>query len=215
MTDMKGLAVIGAGGHAKVVIATARALGWSELSVYDDNPACWGQRVLDIEVRGPLREIAGRGAPAILAIGANAARAKLSRELDCNWQSLIHPHALVDASCTVQAGTLVCAGVVIQPQAQLGRHVIVNTSASVDHDCRVGDFVHIAPGSRLTGEVTLAEGVFVGAGSTLIPGVRIGEWTRVGAGAVCIHDLPAGCTAMGVPARVRHDAPRDRQHAQD
>ena len=63
--------------------------------------------------------------------------------------------------------TAVFAGVVIQPDACVGRHVIVNTGASVDHDCVISDFAHVAPGVRLAGGVTVAEGVFIGSGLAL------------------------------------------------
>jgi acetyltransferase-like isoleucine patch superfamily enzyme len=38
-------------------------------------------------------------------------------------------------------------------------------------------------------------------GSVVVPDVRIGEWALVGAGGVVVRDLPAGCKALGVPAR--------------
>ena len=81
--------------------------------------------------------------------------------------------------------------------------MILNTGATVDHDCVIGDAVHIAPGSHLAGNVTLEEGVFLGIGTVVIPGRRIGAWTRVGAGAAVVHDLAANVTAIGVPARPR------------
>ena len=80
---------------------------------------------------------------------------------------------------------------------------IVNTGASIDHDGVLGTAVHVAPGARLAGNVTLEDGVFVGIGAVIVPGRTIGAWTRVGAGAAVVHDLPANVTAIGVPARAR------------
>jgi acetyltransferase-like isoleucine patch superfamily enzyme len=65
----------------------------------------------------------------------------------------------------------------------------------------VGDFATVAPASNLSGGVELGTGCEIGSGVTTIEGVRIGEWTIVGAGAVVASDLPANCTAVGVPAR--------------
>jgi acetyltransferase-like isoleucine patch superfamily enzyme len=96
---------------------------------------------------------------------------------------------------------VVFAGAVIQPDAALGGHVIVNTAASIDHDCALGDFVHIAPGVHLAGNVRLDTGVFLGIGTVAIPGIHVGAWTTVGAGATVIRDLRAGITAIGTPAR--------------
>jgi acetyltransferase EpsM len=80
--------------------------------------------------------------------------------------------------------------------------VIINTNASVDHECVLENFVHISPGAILTGNVHVGEGTHIGAGATVIPGVRIGKWCTIGAGSVIIRDgvlvvpknvhLPAG-----------------------
>ncbi|MGZ9197173.1 MAG: DapH/DapD/GlmU-related protein, partial [Candidatus Deferrimicrobiaceae bacterium] len=73
---------------------------------------------------------------------------------------------------------------------------------SVDHDCAIGDFVHICPGAHLGGAVVVEEGTFLGVGSSVVPGIRIGRWSVIGAGAVVTKDIPDNCTAVGVPARV-------------
>ena len=94
------------------------------------------------------------------------------------------------------------AGSVIQTDARIGSHAIINTSASIDHDCVVGSYAHIAPGAVLTGIITVENGSFIGAGTVVIPGKRIGEWATVGAGATVVRDIPKYCTAVGTPAKV-------------
>lgn len=196
------LVVVGAGGHAKVVITTARALGWTVDRVVDDNAARWGQALLGVPiVGGSAIALDDPDAIAIVAIGDNAVRDRLARAARCQFATLVHPRALVDASVALGDGTVVFAGCVIQPDARLGRHVIVNTAASIDHDCVLGDAVHIAPGVRLAGAVVLGDGAFMGIGSSAIPEARIGAWTTVGAGAAVVGVLPPHITAVGVPAR--------------
>jgi sugar O-acyltransferase (sialic acid O-acetyltransferase NeuD family) len=198
------LAVIGAGGHAKVVIATARAAGHHDITVHDDDPARHGERLLDAPVVGTAAAVlADPTALAVLAIGDNATRLRLARGARCRFATIVHPGAHVEPSVVVGAGTVVFAGCTIQPDTRIGAHVIVNTGATIDHDCAIGDGVHVAPGTHLAGNVTLGEGVFLGIGTVVIPGRTIGAWTRVGAGAAVVHDLPGGVTAVGVPARPR------------
>ncbi len=194
--------ILGGGGHAKVVIATARAAGFTNLLVADD--ARSSGEVLGARIAGRVADVlADSSARAVFAIGDNRRRSELAAAAKCRFVSVVHPSAIVDPSVKLGDGSVVFAGTVIQPDATLGPHAIVNTSASIDHDCVLGVAVHIAPGSRLAGNVALGDGVFVGIGAVVIPGITIGAWTRVGAGAAVVRDLPAGVTAVGVPARPR------------
>ena len=198
------LHIVGAGGHAKVIVALAQALRLEIAGLYDDHPGAGP--VLGRPLLGRLSDLPDSpGTLTVLAIGNNAVRRELAgRFSQVRWATLIHPAAWVHGSAVLGAGTVVMAGAVIQPDARLGQHVIVNTGATVDHDCQLGDYVHVAPGCTLAGNVALGEGVFLGVGARVIPGCTIGAWSVVGAGGVVVRDLAAGVTAVGVPARVRH-----------
>lgn len=193
------LTVIGAGGHAKVVVGLLHASGIPVHACFDDDAARWGSRVLGVEVRGPISTVAP-GAVAVLAIGNNSARHAYAT-LPLRWTTLVHPRAFVDPSVHLGPGTVVFAGAVIQPEARLGAHVIVNTGACIDHDCVLGDCSHVAPGVHLAGAVTIREGAFLGVGAAVIPGRTVGAWATVGAGAAVVRDVEPKTTVVGVPAR--------------
>jgi sugar O-acyltransferase (sialic acid O-acetyltransferase NeuD family) len=203
----KPVVVLGAGGHAKVVIATLRAAGFTVAALFDDDAAKTGTALLGIEVQGTLADFARSDyRQAVVAVGDNQARMKMVERLTdelptVEWASAVHPHAWVHDSVKPGAGTVVFAGAVVQPDANIGEHVIINTGATVDHDCAIGDFVHLAPGTHLAGDVRAGRGAFVGIGAAITPGRRLGEWAVVGAGAVVIEDIPGGVTAVGVPAK--------------
>jgi sugar O-acyltransferase (sialic acid O-acetyltransferase NeuD family) len=193
-----GVVVVGAGGHAKVLISTLAACGLSVAAVVDDDDTKWGTEVQGTRVGRIEREIGGRG---IVGIGDNAQRREMARSLSLQWQTVVHPSAYVHPSAKLGRGTVVFAGAVVQPDAVIGDHVIVNTGATVDHDCVVGDYAHLAPGVHLAGSVHVGTGAFLGIGSVVSPGVRIGRWATLGAGAVAIRDVADGVVAVGVPAR--------------
>ena len=71
----------------------------------------------------------------------------------------------------------------------------------MDHDCRIEDAVHIAPGCHLCGGVSVGQGSLLGAGTTVTPGVRIGRNVIVGAGSTVIRDIADAARVSGVPAR--------------
>lgn len=192
--------MLGAGGHAKVVIATAREAGWTVAAVYDDERGRWGDKVLGAPVRGPLAAALEEPRTAVLALGDNRLRARLAGELALDWATLVHPGAIVHASARLAPGAVVFAGAVVQPDCAIGAHAIVNTASSLDHDCRLGDFAHLAPGGRLAGHVTVGAGSLVGIGCAVAPGVAIGDWSTVGAGSAVLRDVAAGATVAGSPA---------------
>src|SRR6056297_307029 len=116
--------VIGAGGHAKVVIATLQASGRDVAGVLDDDAAKHGTTVLGVPVLGPVERAAG--GEALVAIGNNAVRKRIAEALpEVRWASAVHPSAVVHPSVQVGAGSVVFAGAVVQPETRLGRHVIV------------------------------------------------------------------------------------------
>ncbi len=196
------IAVVGAGGHAKVVVATLLASGFEVRWIVDDDVSKHGAKVLGITVSGPVASLADATCDgAVLGIGDNRVRQRLARGLAAPWITVIHPAAWVDPTVKVGAGTVVFAGAVVQADTVLGAHAIINTGATVDHDCNIGDFGHIAPGATLAGGVTVGEGAFLGAGSVAIPLAKIGPWATVGAGAVVLSEVPPGEVVVGVPAR--------------
>lgn len=201
----RGVCVLGAGGHAKVVISTLRALGMEVAGLYDDDPAKQGSMCAGVPVLGSISSFTpAMVRECVLAIGDDATRQKIASRMSwVHWLTVVHPKAYVHDSVHLGPGTVLMAGAIVQPDAQIGAHCIINTGATVDHGCVIGDFCHVAPGCNLGGRVTLAEGVFMGIGSVAIQGIRVGAWTTVGAGAAVVTDVPDRVLAVGVPARVR------------
>lgn len=78
----------------------------------------------------------------------------------------------------------------------------VNTGSTIDHDCIIDDFVHIAPGCNLCGNVQVGEGTLIGAGAVIIPGTKIGKQSVVAAGSVVFKNIGDNVLVTGNPCRV-------------
>jgi sugar O-acyltransferase (sialic acid O-acetyltransferase NeuD family) len=207
---MQKLLIYGAGGHAKVIVDIVHACGDFEIAgLIDDNPNKVGEKLLGEEVIGTFSDLVrlcSEDMGIILGIGENRARFHVWERLQkaavkCKYVTAIHPSAMVGEEVTLGEGTVVMAGTVINPGSRVGRHCIVNTASSIDHDCRIGDFVHIAPGAVLCGGVHVGDLSLVGVGATVLPGINIGREAVVGAGAVVTSDVPDSACVVGVPAR--------------
>lgn len=207
--------VLGAGGHAKVVVSTLIEAGIQIKGIFDDDQNKWNTHILSVPVEGPLSKINGLDiSDAIIAIGNNATRKIIAERFrHLRWVTVIHPKAYVHSSVSLGQGTVVFAKAVVQPDSVIGEHCIINTGATLDHDCRVGNYGHLAPGVNLAGEVYLGTGVFCGIGTKIIGGMMIGNWATTGAGSVVVDNLPEYSLAFGVPAKVirkiSHDNGRD------
>jgi UDP-perosamine 4-acetyltransferase len=199
--------VVGAGGHAKVVIELIRAGGGQVAALVDADPT--PRQVLGCAVVGADEALARLRAEglsrAFVALGDNRLRARLAqrlRELDFVLVNAVSPGAHISPSARIGAGVAVMAGAAVNAEARIEDLVIVNTCAAVDHDVRLGEACHVGPGSTLAGEVKVGRLAFVGAGATLIPGVSVGDGAVIGAGACVVSDIEAGVLAVGAPARV-------------
>ena len=202
------IVIIGAGGHAKVVIEliaaspSNRVVGLTDA----DNSA---RQVAGVDVLGGddiLPNLRNTGVThAFVALGDNTRRhlvATRVRALGFTLVNAISSAAIISPSARLGCGVAVMAGVVINAGSTIGDFAIINSGAVVDHDADLGEACHVGPGCALAGSVTLGPRAFLGVGASVAPGVLIGETTMVGAGACVTVDLPAGVLAVGVPARV-------------
>lgn len=202
----KPIALIGYSGHAWVAYDILKAQNYSvvayaDLQLKEKNPyqLHYLGNVAEADTQKALKAY-----HYFISIGDNFFRkqndALLSPLLGSPIQA-IHPYSWVSPSVQLEAGVMVGAGVVIQAFCQIGRGVICNTNASIDHECIIGDFSHIAPQATLCGQVQIGEACLIGANAVIKPGIRVGDGAIVGAGTVVLEDVPAKAMVRGNPAR--------------
>lgn len=194
--------LIGAGGHAKVIIEILELSNVAIGGLFDKLPDIdniFGYSILNWEEYEQ-----NKADKLIVSIGNNTIRKKVVEKdvPDDIAGHALHLSSNISKRAIIGVGTVVMAGVTINADAKIGKHCIINTNASVDHDCVIEDFVHISPNATLTGNVKVGEGTHVGAGAVIIPGIKIGKWCTIGAGAVIIKDVPDHVTVVGNPGRI-------------
>lgn len=206
------IVLIGGGGHCKVVINTLLTLEKYQIIGFVDNKN-ETKDVLGIKHIGcddDLIDIFAKGCRnAFIAVGSvgdcrvRVKLADLANKIGFRLPTLIHPSAIIAKDVRIGEGTFIAAGTVINPGAVVGSNVIINTRASIDHDCRIGDFVHLAPGATLSGGVEIGAKTHIGTGSAIIEYLKIGTETIIGAGSVVISNIPQRSMAFGNPCKVK------------
>lgn len=177
--------LVGAGGHAKVLVETIRAHGGAVSCYVDARDADW----LDARRKASDAEAQPADGPIVLGIGGMTLKA-LDRRLDLylsyrrrgfSAQPLVHNAAWISASASIGAGTVVLAGAVVQPAVRIGEAAIVNTGAIVEHDSVIGDGTHVAPGAIVLGNCRVGRCCMIGAGAVLLPDTEVPDNTLVAA----------------------------------
>lgn len=195
--------VIGAGGHALVLLDALVESGRKVLGLVDNEASLQGGTLLGFRVLGgddALGRYDRTSVELVNAIGSASVR-RLERRRRVYetfvgqghaFASVVHPSAVVSRHAVLARGAQVMAGAVVQAQASIGENSIVNTHASIDHGCRIGAHVHIAPGATLSGDVTVGDETHIGVGATVVQRVRIGTRCQLDAGAVAKSNLADG-----------------------
>ena len=210
MTDSKYI-IWGSSGHSKVLNDVIEMSGGSVVALFDSDPNrtpslintplyygsdglnVWIKDNSDIDVMGAI------------AIGGQHGldRQKIALLFEAHgikMPHLIHPGASVSPSAIIGSGSQILAHVVVAAGASIGKLCIVNNGAQVDHETRLENGVHLAPGSILCGCVTVQENAFIGAGAIVLPRINIGRNSIIGAGAVVTRDVPGNTIVAGNPA---------------
>ncbi|PMO59959.1 acetyltransferase [Vibrio breoganii] len=203
---MTSCAILGASGHGKVIAELAELNGYDLIDFYDDawptksSVECW-------EIKGNtdnLFALVESYDLVVVAIGNNPVRVEKSQRLSnagAKLGVLAHPSSVVSPHATLGLGTVVMANAVINPFSQVGFACIVNTAATIDHDCHLADGVHVSPGVNIAGGVNIGSQSWVGIGSAVKQLVSIGSNVTVGAGSTVIKDVSDGQTVIGCPAK--------------
>ena len=207
--DQMDIVIFGTGVHSKVVIDVVEKCGKHRIAGLLSSNLQKGENFFGYPVLGNDKEFLMEPGPikaGIVAIGDNWIRSKVAMNIerhipDFHFITAIHPFTAIGREVSIGAGTVICAGAVINPATKIGQHCIVNTKASVDHDNHLGDFAAIMPGATTAGNVNIGRFSVVCMGAAVKHGVTIGESTVIGAGSTVLKDTTDQAVLLGSPAR--------------
>ncbi len=193
--------IYGAGGHAKVVISIARALNIKIDNIFDDDAN--KLELFGLKINKEFNSQSYKNEKFIVAVGNNKIRKQLAKMIGVNFETLIHPSSCINDKTKIGQGSVLMHESIIQIDTIIKEHCIINTKASIDHDCFIESYVHIGPGAILCGNIKVGEGTIIGAGAVVIPNISIGKWCVIGAGAVVINDIPDYSMVVGIPGVIK------------
>lgn len=207
---MKKIAIVGAGGFGREVKMLIDHINQKQkqfeiVGFYDDKE--YKNDINGIPYLGKLDKINEVDFPLSIAvaIGDPKVKKKIVENINNNnidFPNLVHPTAIIGQdNVKIGKGNIVCANVIITVDIEIEDFVILNLSCTVGHDTKIKKFCSFMPTVNISGEVVIHNAVYVGTGAKIINLLEVGENTVVGAGAVVSKNLPANCTAVGIPAK--------------
>ena len=155
--------IYGAGGHAAVVADLVSLQGGRVEVFFDDQ-----LKEIQGTLSKPYTDEIHPEAPLLIAIGNNTVREKVAGSVSHKFGTLIHPSAYVAKDVELGEGTVVLANAVVQANAKIGKHVIINAGVCIDHDAVINDFVLVYPNSYVGGGAVLEKKVLVNAGAVIL-----------------------------------------------
>ncbi|MBF0547081.1 MAG: NeuD/PglB/VioB family sugar acetyltransferase [Candidatus Riflebacteria bacterium] len=202
--------ILGAGGHSKVLIEALQRMGRQiegiatpeklPNNLFEDIPIIGDDDLVLTLPTSEFQLVNGLGSTGVL--GRRKSLFEKFKSRNFNFATVIHPSAVLPRNLVLSEGVQIMAGVVIQPGSRIGKNTIINTRSSVDHDCQIGDHVHIAPGVTLSGGVSVEDCSHIGTGANVIQGIRVGKNSLVGAGTLVIRSVSELQMVTGVPAKL-------------
>ncbi len=198
---MSDLIIIGGGGHAKAVADLAIKNGFNIVGFLDDNDKV--TEMLGLKRLGKLEDCEkyADSARFVIGIGGSDVRKRVFKAYKLEYQTLVHPSAVIGTNVVIGNGAVVLANAVINADAKIGKHSIINTAAVIEHDCTVGDFTMVAPGSVVCGFSKIGNNCWIGARSVVNSVISICDNTTVGSGGVVVKNIVEPGTYIGVPVR--------------
>ncbi len=194
----KPVLVLGAGGHAAVLVDILRQLNHSIVGLVArdkpaDKPVFAGIPYYasdeDVLVFDKDKVLLVNGIGSLPGSNIRTKVHQQFKQAGYQFVTVVSPRAIVSDYSSLAEGVQVMAGAIINANTVIGVGTIINSGAIIEHDCHIGSHNHIAPGAVLSGGVTSGENVHIGTGANVIHSVTIGRNVMISAGSTVLVNL--------------------------
>ena len=200
MTNSKPLVIIGAGGHASVLLDILKQQKRNIIAyVSPETAANKGlfAGIKHLQKDEDISQFTPEQIELINGIGhmpKSQLRAKIYQKfsnLGYQFSGVIADSAIISSKATVASCAQVLAGAIVQVGCVIGANSIINTGAIIEHDTLIEANVHMAPKTLVCGTSKIGQACFVGAGATIINNINVGEHSVIAAGTCIVKNMPS------------------------
>ncbi len=211
MSKKPNIIIIGASGHAKVVIDIIERenkytiIGLIDSFITKDNHV-FQYKILGTETDIPKLIDEFKIGAAIIAIGNNLIRKKMYESIKkiipkLKFINAIHPNAIIGKNVTIERGSVIMPGAIINCDSVIGEFCIINTKASLGHEGQMKEYSSLAPNVTTGGNVKIGKCTAICLGANIKQNINIGEYSIVGAGSLVLQNVDNYKLVYGVPSK--------------
>lgn len=206
---LPNICIVGTGGMAREVLLCLRDCFPYDLDNFP-NRVCFlekdsvlSQKELDTIPIIPQSKFNPASHKVIIAVGDVNLRKKIASDLplETEFESLVHPSAIISDSVEMGEGSIIMAGTVLTCSIKIGKHCIIDRLSTIGHDVVIEDFFHLAPHSVLSGNTKIGTEVFIGTQAAVKENVSICNKVLIGMGTIVVKSITESGTYIGNPAK--------------
>jgi len=196
---MKKLIIIGCGGHARSVTDVILFNDPSKEIIFFDKNTRNGESILGFPV---IKDYEVTNEEVFVAIGDNKIRNTICEKYFNNLVSVVSKRAYLGKNTSIGKGVFVAHNAHIGVLSKIKDFSVINTNASIDHECTVGIAATIAPGAVLCGKVVVGNNSWIGANAVVRENTTIADNVIIGMGATVVKNVISEGTYVGCPIRL-------------
>lgn len=190
--------IFGCGGHARSIADVILCNDKDTDIIFLDENAKKDENILGFPVVNTYNI---KDEKVIVGIGNNLKRKELSKKYYNNLVNVVSKNAYIGKEVKMGRGIFIAHNAHVGILSEINDFAIVNTCASIDHECILKEGSFVAPNATLCGKVKVGKSSFIGANATIIDGIEIADNVTIGAGSVVIKDIIKSGTYIGIPAK--------------